>query len=183
MWWSSRRTPGSWRGRGSPSRCSSQPVRRGNQTSTCPSPLSPALGLLLIEGKVRSTELWGLRLSAIFCEVVPTDVSEERVTSIFRALARVIPSTLKLEVTRSSETLVYNKPTQCHIPEDSILQELSSYWIPRTHIQQKYHSACTKHLFNASPNLEYEGHWHLGIWHHVVWETTTKILKEMLPPC
>jgi hypothetical protein len=37
-------------------------------------------------------------------------------------LSRVISSTLKMEVTRSSETSVYNKPTWRHIPEDGILQ-------------------------------------------------------------
>jgi hypothetical protein len=31
------------------------------------------------------------------------------------------PHTLKMEVTRPSETLVYNKPTWRHIPEDGIL--------------------------------------------------------------
>jgi hypothetical protein len=30
-------------------------------------------------------------------------------------------STLKMEATRSSETLVYNKHTRCHIPGDGIL--------------------------------------------------------------
>jgi hypothetical protein len=36
-------------------------------------------------------------------------------------LARVISSTIKLEVTRSSEMSVYIKPTRRHIPEDGIL--------------------------------------------------------------
>jgi hypothetical protein len=36
-------------------------------------------------------------------------------------LAHVISSTLKMEVTRSSETSVYNKRTWRHIPEDDIL--------------------------------------------------------------
>jgi hypothetical protein len=36
-------------------------------------------------------------------------------------LTRIISSTLKMETTRSSETSVYNKPTQRHIPENSIL--------------------------------------------------------------
>jgi hypothetical protein len=42
-------------------------------------------------------------------------------------LARVISSTLKTEVTRSSETPVYNKPTWSHIPEDYILQLRKGY--------------------------------------------------------
>jgi hypothetical protein len=36
-------------------------------------------------------------------------------------LARVISCTLKMEVSRSSETSVYNKPTWPHVPEDSIV--------------------------------------------------------------
>jgi hypothetical protein len=35
--------------------------------------------------------------------------------------SQFISSTLKMEATRSSETSVYNKPTQRHIPEDGIL--------------------------------------------------------------
>jgi hypothetical protein len=47
-------------------------------------------------------------------------------------LARVISSTLKMEVTRSSETSVYNKPTRRHIAEDAIVpshrrENLKSY--------------------------------------------------------
>jgi hypothetical protein len=34
--------------------------------------------------------------------------------------ARIISNTVKIEVTRSSKTLVYNRPTQRHIPEDGI---------------------------------------------------------------
>jgi hypothetical protein len=38
-----------------------------------------------------------------------------------RLLAWVISSTLKMEVTLSSETSVYNKPTRGHIPEHGLL--------------------------------------------------------------
>jgi hypothetical protein len=38
-------------------------------------------------------------------------------------LACVLSSTLKMEATRSSETPVFNKPTQSHIPEDGVLHK------------------------------------------------------------
>jgi hypothetical protein len=38
------------------------------------------------------------------------------------SFARTIPSTLKMEATRSSETSVHNKPTRRHIPKDDIIQ-------------------------------------------------------------
>jgi hypothetical protein len=49
---------------------------------------------------------------------------------------RIISSTLKMEVTRSSGILVYSKPTWRHIPEDSILhshrrENLKSYIVER----------------------------------------------------
>jgi hypothetical protein len=37
-------------------------------------------------------------------------------------LSRVIYYSLKMEAARSSESLVYNKPTLLHVPEDGILQ-------------------------------------------------------------
>jgi hypothetical protein len=54
--------------------------------------------------------------------LVRTDVSEERVTSIFRVekYNRVF-STMKMEVTHSSGTLVLPRSTRRNIPEDGIL--------------------------------------------------------------
>jgi hypothetical protein len=68
-----------------------------------------------------------------------TDVSEERIASIFRKEKSVSEyfilqppahsgssladfSTLKIEAIRSSETSVHIRSTQRHIPEDGILQ-------------------------------------------------------------
>jgi hypothetical protein len=62
--------------------------------------------------------------------IVQTDVSEERIASIF-ILSLQPPahagtsladfSTLKMEAIRSSETSVYTISTRCHIPEGGIL--------------------------------------------------------------
>jgi hypothetical protein len=63
--------------------------------------------------------------------LVLTDVSEERIASIFRvekspseelAWAGGCRLLLKMEAIRSSEMSVNTRPTQCHIPEDDILQ-------------------------------------------------------------
>jgi hypothetical protein len=65
-----------------------------------------------------------------------TDVSEERIASIFRVVKVAQPlvhagspladsSTLKMEEIRLSETSVNARSTQGHIPEDDILQEKS----------------------------------------------------------
>jgi hypothetical protein len=69
-------------------------------------------------------------------------------------LARVISSTLKMEAKRSSETLVHNKPTLRHIPEDDILhshrlENLKSYklfscWIPVRQVEQDIRGSSTK---------------------------------------
>jgi hypothetical protein len=68
--------------------------------------------------------------------LLQTDVSEERVTSIFRAEEITRASTLKMEATRSFETSVYNKPTQHHNPEHGILHNHSrenlKFYIPWT---------------------------------------------------
>jgi hypothetical protein len=64
--------------------------------------------------------------------LVTTDVSEERVDSIFRverisklgttlAVRSLILYFLKMEATRSSETSVLTRPTRRHIPEDGTL--------------------------------------------------------------
>jgi hypothetical protein len=72
-------------------------------------------------------------------DVVWTDVSEERIASIFRVekSASEEPawaggSTLKMQAIRSSETSVYTRSTRHHIPEDGILdshrcENLNSY--------------------------------------------------------
>jgi hypothetical protein len=49
-------------------------------------------------------------------------------------IAHIISSTLKMEAIRSSETSVYNKPMQRHIPEDTIphshhCENLKSYTV------------------------------------------------------
>jgi hypothetical protein len=81
--------------------------------------------------------------------IIRTDVSEERVASIFRVeenrerikvlaifsnyggvchqtvnnfRSRILP-TLKMGATLSSETFILTAPTRCHIPEDGIVQK------------------------------------------------------------
>jgi hypothetical protein len=54
---------------------------------------------------------------------VPLTCSQSVSYHLSLFLARVISSSLKLEVTRSSEMSVYDKPPQCQIPENSILQK------------------------------------------------------------
>jgi hypothetical protein len=100
---------------------------------------------------IRDIKLWFSRMpsSGMWCNVYLvnwTDVSEERITSIFRVeksaseeptwaggSRRLLPpahvsssladfSTLKMEAIRSSENSVqFTKVTRCHIPEDGIL--------------------------------------------------------------
>jgi hypothetical protein len=56
--------------------------------------------------------------------VIRTDVSDERVASIFRVerisliSSSLILSTLKMEVKESFETSVLTRPARCYIPED-----------------------------------------------------------------
>jgi hypothetical protein len=76
--------------------------------------------------------LWRMRFSGMWCcvDLVWTDVSEERIVSIFRVekSVRVLPpssslsdfSTLKMEMILSSGTSVHTRSTQHHIPEDDI---------------------------------------------------------------
>jgi hypothetical protein len=47
--------------------------------------------------------------------------------------------TLKMEATRSSETSVYNKPTQRQIPEGSILYNLASMSFTEEHASSRRH--------------------------------------------
>jgi hypothetical protein len=62
-------------------------------------------------------------------DILLTDVSEERIASIFRVYSYLlmlvhrswISYTLKMEVIRSSETSVNKISTRRHIPEDDIL--------------------------------------------------------------
>jgi hypothetical protein len=51
----------------------------------------------------------------------PPNCSQSVINRVTLFLARVISSTQKMEVTRSFETSVYNKPTRSGIPEDGIL--------------------------------------------------------------
>ena len=77
-------------------------------------------------------------------DIVLTDVSEERIAPIFRAVKKENPRllargfssflspTLKMEAMRSSETSVNTISTWCHIPEDCFLhshrcENLKSY--------------------------------------------------------
>jgi hypothetical protein len=62
--------------------------------------------------------------------ILLTDVSEERIASIFRVHRSWIYSTLKMEVIRSSQTSVNKIPPRRHIPEDGILYRVVTLsWI------------------------------------------------------
>jgi hypothetical protein len=52
---------------------------------------------------------------------VPANCSQSVSYRLTLFLVRVISSTLKMDMTRSSETSVYNKPTRRHIPKDRVL--------------------------------------------------------------
>jgi hypothetical protein len=52
---------------------------------------------------------------------VPPNCSESVSYRLTFSLLAFFSFTLRTEETRSSETLVYNKPTRCHTAEDSIL--------------------------------------------------------------
>jgi hypothetical protein len=75
-----------------------------------------------------------------FVDLVWSDVSEERIVSIFSLQPPVHAgssladfSTLKMEEIRSSETSFHTRSAQHHIPEDGILQEnyrLAGNWTP-----------------------------------------------------
>jgi hypothetical protein len=95
--------------------------------------------------------------------LIRTDISEERVASIFRVerirevgttlavssrlaipSSRIV-STVKIEATLSSETSVLTRPARCHTPEDGILlnnfrENLKLYrhngFIPRTELNE-----------------------------------------------
>jgi hypothetical protein len=78
----------------------------------------------------------------------PTDVSEELVASIyFFALwfgllvtatfpSSQILSTLKIGLTRSSETSFLTRPTRCHIPEKAFVKESFVCMLNRTRREQ-----------------------------------------------
>jgi hypothetical protein len=48
---------------------------------------------------------------------------------LLHLLTLIISFTLKMKATRASETSVYNKPTKCHIPEDSVQNYVDSFLI------------------------------------------------------